>query len=228
MAKTSGVVEVSTLHRTEVFVSHRNARLTVFGRRLLVDRIRSGRPVAHVAAETGVSRTTAHKWVRRFAAEGEAALLAGAGHRVTGVDLSPRMVERARAKLKAAGLDGHFLVGDAAAPPTGDARFDVVLCRHLLWTLPDPGAALRQWIRRLRRGGTLVLVEGRWAQADRCGVPYGSGAEALPWGGGVGAEELAGVLDPLVTQVRVEPLGEDAALWGGTVTDERYALLARL
>ncbi|AZM49435.1 hypothetical protein DMB38_29905 [Streptomyces sp. WAC 06738] len=40
MAKTSGVVEVSSLHRAEVFVSHRNARLTVHGRRLLVD----GRP----------------------------------------------------------------------------------------------------------------------------------------------------------------------------------------
>ena len=70
MAKTSGVVEVSRLHRTEVFVSHRNARLTVFGRRLLVDRVRSGRPVAHVAAEMGVSRTTAHKWVRRWRTEG--------------------------------------------------------------------------------------------------------------------------------------------------------------
>ncbi|MFJ3106065.1 helix-turn-helix domain-containing protein, partial [Streptomyces sp. NPDC086835] len=48
-------------------MSHRNARLTVHGRRLLVDRVRSGRPVAHVAAEMGISRTTAHKWVRRFA-----------------------------------------------------------------------------------------------------------------------------------------------------------------
>jgi predicted nucleic acid-binding protein len=53
MAKTSGVVEVSSLHRTEVFVSHRNARLTVHGRRLLVECLRTGRP-AHVAAEVGV------------------------------------------------------------------------------------------------------------------------------------------------------------------------------
>ncbi|MFH9424807.1 IS481 family transposase [Streptomyces sp. NPDC017529] len=56
-------------------MSHRNARLTVHGRRLLVERVRLGRPVAHVAAEMGVSRTTAHKWIRRFAAEGEAGLL---------------------------------------------------------------------------------------------------------------------------------------------------------
>ena len=48
------MVEVSNLHRTEAFVSHRNARLTVHGRRLLVEHVRSGRPVAHVAAEMGM------------------------------------------------------------------------------------------------------------------------------------------------------------------------------
>ncbi len=55
-------------------MSHRNARLTVYGRRLLVERVRSGRPVSHVAAEMGVSRATAHKWLRRWRAEGEAGL----------------------------------------------------------------------------------------------------------------------------------------------------------
>ncbi|WP_353946392.1 integrase core domain-containing protein [Streptomyces sp. HUAS MG91] len=44
------------LHHTEVFVSHRNARLTVHGRRLLVERVACGRPVAHVAAEMGITR----------------------------------------------------------------------------------------------------------------------------------------------------------------------------
>jgi transposase InsO family protein len=57
-------------------VSHVNARLTVHGRRLLVERvIRDGRPVAHVAKELGVSRQCAHRWVARFRAEGEAGLL---------------------------------------------------------------------------------------------------------------------------------------------------------
>jgi ubiquinone/menaquinone biosynthesis C-methylase UbiE len=54
------------------------------------------------------------------------------------------MVEQARAKLAARGLAGRFLVGDASAPPTGDERFDVLLTRHLLWTLPDPRAALQE------------------------------------------------------------------------------------
>ncbi|MEU4039642.1 IS481 family transposase [Streptomyces collinus] len=53
---------------------HRNARLTIHGRRLLVERVRSGRPVAHVAAEMGISRATAHKWLSRWRTEGEAGL----------------------------------------------------------------------------------------------------------------------------------------------------------
>jgi transposase len=55
-------------------LSHSNARVTVHGRRLLVDRVRAGRPVAHVADEMGISSTTAHKWVRRWRAEGDAEL----------------------------------------------------------------------------------------------------------------------------------------------------------
>ncbi|MER6447284.1 class I SAM-dependent methyltransferase [Streptomyces venezuelae] len=155
-------------------------------------------------------------------------LLAEAGHRVTGVDLAPRMVERAEAKLAQAGLAGRFLVGDAADPPTGQERYDALLCRHLLWTLPDPGAALRAWVARLRPGGRLVLVEGRWRQAGDSSVPYVAGAEALPWSGGVTAVDLAATLRPLVSGLRIEPLDDDAELWGGPVADERYALIARI
>ncbi|WP_336320457.1 class I SAM-dependent methyltransferase [Streptomyces lavendofoliae] len=154
-------------------------------------------------------------------------LLAEDGHRVTGVDLAPRMVGRARAKFAAAGLAGRFLTGDATHPPTGEERFDVVLSRHLVWTLPDPEAALRDWVGRLRPGGRLVLVEGRWRRAGAEGVPYVAGAEALPWSGGVGADDLAAAVRPLVGgRVRVEPLSGEAELWGGPVDDERYALIA--
>jgi transposase InsO family protein len=61
---------------TEVLVSHANARLTIHGRALLVERIIDDqRPVAHVAAELGVSRQCAHRWVRRFREEGVAGLV---------------------------------------------------------------------------------------------------------------------------------------------------------
>ena len=56
-------------------MGHRNARLTVHGRRLLVRRVRGeGMPVAHVAKAMGVSRQCAHRWVARFDAEGDAGL----------------------------------------------------------------------------------------------------------------------------------------------------------
>jgi SAM-dependent methyltransferase len=138
------------------------------------------------------------------------------------------MVDQARAKLAAAGLTARFLVGDAAIPPTGDRRFDVLLSRHLVWTLPDPEAALREWVSRLRPGGRLVLVEGRWREAGQKGVPYVPEAASLPWNGGIGAAELAAAVRPLVAEVRVEPLSGDPQLWGGPVTDERYALIAEV
>ena len=56
-------------------MAHRNARLTFYGRRLLVERIRGqGQAVAQVAKAMGVSRQCAHRWVARFDAEGEAGL----------------------------------------------------------------------------------------------------------------------------------------------------------
>ncbi|MEU6539888.1 class I SAM-dependent methyltransferase [Streptomyces sp. NPDC047000] len=136
-------------------------------------------------------------------------LAAEQGHRVTGVDRSPAMVERARTKL--AGRDAAFLVGDAAAPPVGEQRYDVVLVRHVLWTLPAPARVLRQWRALLRPGGRLVLIEGVWGTAGPVGIP---------------ADLLTGLLEPLAGELRVERLSDDPLLWGREVTDERYAVVA--
>ncbi|MFC5503021.1 IS481 family transposase [Lysinimonas soli] len=56
-------------------MSHGNARLTPVGRLTMVQRIAAGRPVAHVASEMGISRTSAWKWWRRYRAEGLAGLI---------------------------------------------------------------------------------------------------------------------------------------------------------
>ncbi|MDO0931901.1 class I SAM-dependent methyltransferase [Streptomyces sp. DG2A-72] len=148
-------------------------------------------------------------------------LAAEQGHRVTGVDLSPAMVALARAKL--AGRDAVFLVGDAAAPPVGEDRFDTVLVRHVLWALPDPGRALRHWRDLLRPGGTshafgsgggrLVLVEGVWGTVSPVGIP---------------ADRLTELLAPLAGETRVERLSDQPRLWGRAVEDERYAVVVRL
>jgi transposase len=53
---------------------HRNAPLSVEGRRRLIERCKT-RPIAHVAAETGISRAWASKWVNRYHRRGELGLL---------------------------------------------------------------------------------------------------------------------------------------------------------
>jgi transposase InsO family protein len=57
-------------------VAHPNARLSVFGRQLLVSRVVVQRwPAAEVAQQLGVSRATVYKWLRRYRAEGSPGLL---------------------------------------------------------------------------------------------------------------------------------------------------------
>jgi transposase InsO family protein len=57
-------------------VSHANARLTLHGRLLLVERVRGqGMPVSHVAKAMGISRQCAHRWVARYDQDGEAGLV---------------------------------------------------------------------------------------------------------------------------------------------------------
>lgn len=58
----------------EVLVSHRNARLTVHGRLLIVQRRRAGWKQAHIASAMGVSRKCVKYWLDRYEAEGEAGL----------------------------------------------------------------------------------------------------------------------------------------------------------
>ncbi len=137
-----------------------------------------------------------------------ATLLAEAGHRVRGTDLSPAMLERAVAKAAAAGLDVAFEVGDAATPPYDAGSADVVLCRHVLWAVPDPAAALARWVGLLRPGGRLVLVEGRWHT-----------------GGGIAATDLEAMVAQVAGDARVVPLTAEI-FWGGPITDERYLLVA--
>ncbi|MEV7182478.1 class I SAM-dependent methyltransferase [Kitasatospora sp. NPDC093679] len=155
-------------------------------------------------------------------------LLARQGHHVTGIDLAPGMIARARAKLAATGLEAAFHVGNADTPPARSGGYDALLCRHLAWTLADPPATLRHWVTLLRPGGTLALVEGRWREAGDTASPYEPGAHPLPWAGGVRARDLADALRPHVTELAVTPLSQDATLWGGPVSDERYALVARI
>src|SRR5215468_6486156 len=69
--------------------------------------------------------------------------LAARGHRVTGVDFAPSMIAEARRKAAERGVSSvAFEEADAERLPFGPGRFDLVVSRHLLWTLPHPEAAI--------------------------------------------------------------------------------------
>jgi len=89
-------------------------------------------------------------------------LLADAGADVTGLDLCEAMLARARPKLAAAGRRASLFLGDAEDTREPSGRYDAVVCRHLVWTLPDPARAAAEWLRVLRPGGRLLVVDGDW------------------------------------------------------------------
>ena len=75
-------------------MTHKNAPLTPEGRRRLVERCRT-RPIAHVAAEMGISRATASKWVNRYKQFGELGLIDRSSAPVRQPTATPgRLVER--------------------------------------------------------------------------------------------------------------------------------------
>jgi ubiquinone/menaquinone biosynthesis C-methylase UbiE len=82
------------------------------------------------------------------------------GFRVTGMDWAEPMMERAQSKAKIRKRSISFRLGDAENTMEPDNAYDVIVNRHLVWTLVDPKAAFAEWLRVLRPGGTLLIIDG--------------------------------------------------------------------
>ena len=95
-----------------------------------------------------------------------AILMAKLGHKVTGIDLTPAMLEEAAAMAAGLGLDIAFRHMDAQQLDFPDGTFDVVLSRNLTWTLPDPESAYREWMRVLKPGGVLLNFDANYGAVD--------------------------------------------------------------
>lgn len=83
------------------------------------------------------------------------------GLQVTGMDISPEMVELAGRRAEAAGLDGRvdFRVGAAEAMPFPDGRFDLVVSTLSLHHWPDAEAGLAEVYRVLKPGGQACIYD---------------------------------------------------------------------
>jgi ubiquinone/menaquinone biosynthesis C-methylase UbiE len=87
--------------------------------------------------------------------------LAFRGHRVTGVDFAPSMIAQARKKAAERQATIRYEEADAEQLPFAAGSFDMAVSRHLLWTLPHPERAMDEWIRVLRPGARLIIVDSQ-------------------------------------------------------------------
>lgn len=78
---------------------------------------------------------------------------------LTGIDVSPAMLDMARARANALGIMPDLMVGDAQALEFPDATFDTIVCTLLLCNIPDGRRALGEAYRVLRPDGRLLLLE---------------------------------------------------------------------
>lgn len=206
-------------------MAHRRARLTVFGRQLLVARMEAGWPAAHVAEQLGVSRATAYKWVRRHRAEGQA----GLEDRSSRPRRSPRRlspaVEAEILAARSAWRYGPDRLGPLLGRPPSTVHH--VLVRHGLSRMRDadrvttapvryvachPGALLHQDHKKLGR------------------IPDGGGWRTLGRGGGTrrgygraGYDHLEVVIDDSSRYAVVVPVPDESS--GSAVTALETAVL---
>lgn len=136
-------------------------------------------------------------------------VLAELGHKVIGIDLSPSMISYAQAKAATRRLQIEFHIMDAAYPELPHHQFDVIVCRHLLWALPEPKNVIRRWTKFLKQMGRLLLIEGFWKT-----------------GAGLHSSEIIEILPSTFINISVQNLSDTPNFWGGSVTDERYAIIA--
>jgi transposase InsO family protein len=138
---------------------HANARLTPRGRRTLIERIQIGRPVAHVAAEMGISRATAYKWWARFRHFGWAGLEDRSSRPSSCPHQTPRRIERRIEQLRRSRKLGPARIGGVLGMATSTVHR--VLWRlglnRLGWMDRPSGRVIRRIV--MRRPGELVHLD---------------------------------------------------------------------
>lgn len=121
---------------------------TDLGRRLIARAgIRPGDRVADLGCGAGASLIPA-------------AVAAGPGGQVTGIDASREMLARAGRAARARGLRVTLTAGDAQDPPLPPGGTDVITASSVLQFLPRPRRAVRNWLELLAPGGRLAVSWG--------------------------------------------------------------------
>ncbi len=132
---------------------------------------------------------------------GTAALVAARRYcDVTGIDYVPALIERARARAAASGLDVDFRVADAQDLPYDDDSFDLILSVYGVQFAPDQERAAQEMLRVCRPGGKIGLATplpvGWSGDFFRVNAKYSPPPPGVPsplrWGTDEGLDELLG------------------------------------
>jgi ubiquinone/menaquinone biosynthesis C-methylase UbiE len=142
--------------------------------------------------------------------------LAARGHRVTGIDFAAAMLGEARRKATERSVLVRFQQADAEQLPFTARSFDLVISRHLLWTLTYPEAAITEWIRAIRPEGRLVVVDGQFdpsaappaTENARSSQEYATVGDKLPFLHGRSRQEI----ESLLRRHGLENVGSDPLL----------------
>jgi ubiquinone/menaquinone biosynthesis C-methylase UbiE len=143
--------------------------------------------------------------------------LASRGHQVTGVDFAPEMLTQARRKAAERHAAIRFEEADAEQLPFPPGSFDLIVSRHVLWTLPHPEAAIDEWIRVLRPGGRLAVIDGQFdpgflthqRENARSSAEYAEIGDRLPFLGGRPREEIEALFQAHgLVNVGSDPVGD--------------------
>ena len=141
-----------------------------------------------------------------------AAAFARVARHVTGIDLTPAMIDRAQALVSERGLANVTLqVGDVRPLPYADRAFALVVSRFAFHHFPDPGAVLREMARVCAPGGRVMVADAAvspdparaaaFNQMERLRDP--SHVRALSLAEMAGLFEAAGLTQPVVTRCEV-------------------------
>src|SRR5688572_18843391 len=133
------------------------------GRLVAFSGLRPGDKVLDVACGTGVVAITARR----------------AGANVTGLDLTPKLLERAKENAAIAAItDIEWHEGDAEALPFKDGAFDVVLSQFGHIFAPRPDVTIREMLRVLKPGGRIAFAT--WPPEHAIGRLFALSGNYLP------------------------------------------------